>query len=306
LAAQWEYEAARVHYEKVIELTLRAAKLDPNYNPVFREDLEGYAPMSGPQLLHAGTGPSYQRQIAGVHVQLCELAQQRNEPDEARQQCDKALMICCQLAEEDPDEPHTLSLCAGAHAAAVQLDLDAGDVSAAQQHAQAALTARLAMHEADPRSIGCLCATANSRLLLARAQRAAGLTDEPAALTREALNIYRQVASRPQPPVGHLHAYARLLLNAEPVELQDSQASLAPARRAVEMVQGRNPIYLATLAEAQQRNGMAGGAAESLRAALSLLPPAAIDLRGRWEKTLAFYESEQNPQSTSALTATSP
>ena len=130
---------------------------------------------------------------------------------------------------------------------------------------------------------------------LAQSVRKQGKTDEWRLHKREGLVQLRYRAEMRDAGPPAMNEYAWALLTYEPVDLREPKTALAFAKRAVDLSQASNPIFLDTLALAYQMTNQRDDAIETQRRALAQLEPGNFPIREALEESLLNYlEQEQD------------
>lgn len=131
--------------------------------------------------------------------------------------------------------------------------------------------------------------TNRSRHNLAISLEGQGKMDELRQLNSERLSMLRARSEAGDASAGDLNEYAWPLLTIEPEDLRDPDAALEFARRANDLTNYDNPLYLDTLALAYHMTGDTAGALETQQEALSLLTEDQESYRPEMEANLAKY-----------------
>ncbi|MCH8852578.1 MAG: tetratricopeptide repeat protein, partial [Planctomycetes bacterium] len=120
---------------------------------------------------------------------------------------------------------------------------------------------------------------------------AQGKLDEARPLLAAKLDRLRRAAEQPEAGAKALNNYAWELLTIEPAGLRDPEAALELARRANDLTDHDNALYLDTLALAYHMTGDTARALETQEEALSLLTEDQESNRPEMEANLAKYKA---------------
>jgi hypothetical protein len=110
------------------------------------------------------------------------------------------------------------------------------------------------------------------------------------------LALAKELADRPEATRHQIYNYAWLAVSVDPESLRDPAAALPYAKKAVEMSQSEDPMYLHVLSQAYAGTGDVWRAIESEEKALALLPPTppgkpVAHNRAVVERALARYKA---------------
>jgi tetratricopeptide (TPR) repeat protein len=125
---------------------------------------------------------------------------------------------------------------------------------------------------------------------LARLLAQTGQPAEARHLALRALSVRKALAEQPAATANDLNNYAWALLTVEPAELRDPAAALPYAQRAVELIKGKAPKLLGTLALAYHLTGDHARAVETEQQAIALLKADSL-VRRELETRLAQFQA---------------
>ena len=137
--------------------------------------------------------------------------------------------------------------------------------------------------------------TNRSRRNLTISLNGQGKIDESRQLNSERLSMLRARAEAGDASAGDLNEYAWLLLTIEPEDLRDPDVALEFARRANDLTNYDNALYLDTLALAYHMTGDTPRSLETQQEALSLLTANQESHRPEMEANLAKYIAALEP-----------